>query len=454
MSREPVQSAIHRAAQSETQGRAVVLACSGGGDSVTLARVATPILQSRGCRPVIAHLDHGLRLRGGLGDARFVADVALDLGIPFVRRRQRPDRRLTAQVGLQAAAREVRLGFLAGLADRLGGASVWLAHHEDDQLETLWMRQRTARPTGMPARRDPFVRPLLGLPHAQLRALCAERGWTWRQDPSNRDPRFDRTRARAAVAQLTGPERRALLAEGSRWSRRFDERQTRARAIVPTLLRPRSDGLLDLDRAALRSLDDDALHAIRLLLPPHLPGARPPSRAALTQLLRLVRGAPDGITRRIDLGAGWSARVEPARIALRRAPEGVLLPVPRIAADVQPHRARRLLARWPLLAGRRFALVDADAAGPLRLGRAGSGRRFQPHGMGGTRLVRDVLAEAGVPEPARGAWPTVETAAGDVLWLAGIRASATAHLRVDSTRVTLLYTGAPLTQAPPQRLDS
>ena len=449
-----VLAAIANAALRSPPGSTVVLACSGGGDSVTLTRAAAPILRARGVAVVLAHLDHGLRPAGGVADEAFVSDLAAELSLPLVRRRQRPSPRLLSQVGVQAAARQVRLEFLEGLAQRLGGAAVWLAQHQDDQLETLWMRHGAAPPIGMPARRHPFVRPLLDVPRSELRALAAEAGWSWREDPSNTNSRFARTQARQHVAGLDPIQRAELLAAGARAARLRAERTRRVEDQLPGVLLERPDGLLDLDRAAFVALDEDAEQLLFLLLSPALPGARSPSRAAVRDLVGLAARAPDGLTRRQDLGAGWTATVRGDRISLRQHVEPPSPPITWVARDVSPARARRLLARCPRHAGRRFAVIDADTAGPLRLGQAGSGRRFRPHGMRGTRLLRDVLAEAGVPESARESWPVVETTAGKVLWLTGIRASAEAHLRVDSTRVTLLYTVAPLNWGPPQRLDS
>ncbi len=446
-----VLAAIASAARAEPPGGTVVLACSGGGDSVTLTRAAAPILKALGVRTVLAHLDHGMRPSGGVADGCFVSDLATTLALPLVRRRQGPDPTLVSRVGVQAAARHVRLTFLEELARRLGGASVWLAQHQDDQLETLWMRRGGL---GMPARRPPFVRPLLDVPRAELYALAAEAAWIWREDPSNSDPRFERTRARAHVASLDATGRAELLSASAMASRLRVARAERVDDRLGAVLLPRLDGLLVLDRMALVALDGDTDELLFRLLSPPVPGARPPSRGAVRDLVRLARRHSDGVTRRLDLGAGWTATVRGDRIALRRRDEPPTPPISWLARDVSPKRARRLLARCPRNAGRRFSVIDADSAGPLHPGRAGSGRRFRPHGMAGTKLLRDVLAEAGVPERARETWPVVETAAGEVLWLPGIRASSEAHLRVDSTRVTLLYTVAPLDWGPPQRLDS
>lgn len=342
---EVIDAAIARLPERAT----VVLACSGGVDSTVLARVAVPRLQASGRTPILAHLDHGLR-PDAVRDGAFVSRLAAELGVACVRRRRRPRTDRIAAVGLQAAAREVRYDFFDRVLDGFDAPTLWLAHHEDDQLETILLRGRA-----MPAVRGRFARPLLAVARSAICALARSSGWSWRVDPSNRDPRFARTAARAEVQALDSAGRTALLASAS-------------------------------------------------------PSVRPTP-------------AP--------------ARPAPPSIAMRSLP-----------AD----RAEALLRRCRGVAGRRFALVDRRV-GPLRIGRVGAGRRIRPFGLAGSRLLRDLLSEAGVPAAVRADWPTVETAAGEVLWLPGVRASEAAVLRSDSTHATLLYTVAPLNRGVP-RFDS
>ena len=113
--------------------------------------------------------------------------------------------------GLQAAARTARLGLLTGRAASLGAKGLFLAHHMQDQAETLLMRlARGTGPDGLAGirlrqMRDaiPVLRPLLPVTPDRLRAHCLAEGQAWVEDPSNRDRRFERVRVRQEAKGMT-----------------------------------------------------------------------------------------------------------------------------------------------------------------------------------------------------------------------------------------------------------
>src|SRR5690606_29334038 len=146
----------------------------------------------------VAHLDHGAR-PGSADDARFVAELASSLGLPFELGRWSPER----PGHFEADARQARYAWLEQVARRRGASAVAVAHTRDDQAETIL--HRIVRGTGlrglagMPARRRlsasvVLIRPLLGCSRADLRAYLAAIGQDVREDPTNTDT--TRTRAR------------------------------------------------------------------------------------------------------------------------------------------------------------------------------------------------------------------------------------------------------------------
>lgn len=152
-------------------------------------------------------VDHGLRAESA-AEAEGVARSCADLGVPHaILRWQGWDRR----GNLQDQARRARLALMAEWAARRGLAAVALAHTADDVAETFLMR--LARGAGvdglaaMPARRRHlgtlWLRPLLDVGRAELRDWLTARGIRWAEDPSNENPRFDRVRARRALACLS-----------------------------------------------------------------------------------------------------------------------------------------------------------------------------------------------------------------------------------------------------------
>lgn len=182
-----------------------LVAVSGGGDSIALLHLMQRFLDGSAEHLVVAHLDHGLR-RGSRIDRTFVERRARDLGLDV-----HADRRDVAQArrrdeSPEEAARRVRREFLLEAAELLGCDGIVTGHTLDDQAETVLMRlARGAGPAGLagiPESRGPFVRPLLGLERAALRAWLRHHKLDWREDPSNRDLRFDRNRVRRRLLPL------------------------------------------------------------------------------------------------------------------------------------------------------------------------------------------------------------------------------------------------------------
>lgn len=210
----------------------LLLAVSGGADSIALLHLAAAL------RPVAelraATVDHGLRA-GSADDARFAERSASALGVDAITLAWEGAKPST---GVQAAARAMRYRLLAQEAERWRADAILTGHTADDQAETTLMRiahRSGARGlSGMAAETfiadgagppQRLLRPLLGVPRAALRAYLAEIGAAFVDDPSNDDPRFERVRARRALAAKGEAATAALLALGDdarRLSARLD----------------------------------------------------------------------------------------------------------------------------------------------------------------------------------------------------------------------------------------
>jgi tRNA(Ile)-lysidine synthase len=165
-------------------------------------------------------IDHGLR-PGSAKEANAVKRQARDLGVAHRTLRWTGAKPKT---GLQEAAREARYRLLSDEAAKAGARMVLTAHTLDDQAETVLIRlARGSGLSGLAAMaretemfRTRVVRPLLGLPKARLIATLGKLGVSYADDPSNRDPRFTRSRLRGVMPLLAkegmSAERLALLA--------------------------------------------------------------------------------------------------------------------------------------------------------------------------------------------------------------------------------------------------
>lgn len=182
----------------------LLVACSGGGDSVVLLDVLGKLAPRFGVQLAVAHLDHASRGEESDRDARFVRQLATRLDLPFaIGRAAAPP----ASGSLEAHFRAQRLEFLASAANDLGADAVALGHTLDDQAETVLMNlARGTGRLGMGGIRTRvrigkllLVRPLLGTQRAKLRSYAKQEGLTWLEDASNADARFMRNRFRGRV---------------------------------------------------------------------------------------------------------------------------------------------------------------------------------------------------------------------------------------------------------------
>ena len=180
-------------------------AVSGGSDSLGMLLLLAPALQARGTRIEVVTVDHQLRPAAAL-EARFVGEICARHGWPHRILHWQHD----GQGNLSKAAREGRYRLMADWAKARGLEAVLLGHTQDDQAETFLMRlSRGAGVDGLSAmalaRRDQgitWLRPLLGVSRAELRAVLTGLGQAWCDDPSNEDRNYERVRWRQAMADL------------------------------------------------------------------------------------------------------------------------------------------------------------------------------------------------------------------------------------------------------------
>lgn len=171
------------------RGLRVLIALSGGADSVALTAMLSEAREDLELTLYAAHLDHGIR-PDSAKDAQWCREMCDRLRIPFFTARiDVPAEAACTGEGLETAARRLRHAWLCDLRKSLGADVIALAHHMDDQAETVLMH--LARGTGpegiggMAARSGALVRPLLGLRKRELADYLRARGLTWREDATN-----------------------------------------------------------------------------------------------------------------------------------------------------------------------------------------------------------------------------------------------------------------------------
>jgi tRNA(Ile)-lysidine synthase len=418
-------------------GRRALVAVSGGADSVALLDLLVATRAAHGLDLVAAHLDHGIHpASAAVGDG--VAALTARLGVPLVRGRLR----LGPGAG-ETLARARRHRWLEAARRRAGADLILLAHHADDQAETVLMRAlRGSAPAGLAAirpARGRLVRPLLAASRAELRAHCRARALAWWDDPANQDPAHLRSWLRTELlpairARLPDADHAltrlaaAAAAETAAWDAALD--------LLPGLA-PRADA----DGASvvapvLAGYDSRLARAVVRGLARRAGSPLGPARAA--RVVGWLPGAASGAS--LELGRGWIAELAFDRLRLVRRPP----PAPpevglaggagelawggwRLSWRTEPAPAVQPRVGWT-------AWV---VPGTVTLRGPSPGDRLQPIGAAGRRLVVREMQDRRVPRSRRAGWPVL-VRHGELLWVPGVcRAAAdlppggTDALRVD-----------------------
>ena len=213
----------------------VVVAVSGGTDSVALALILAELREEFGLVLHIAHFDHRTRPRSAPKDAAFVADLANRIGAPIrVGRASRAPKS-------EDDARTDRYAFLRRFASEIGTAAIATGHTMDDQAETVLLHLTRgaglAGAAGMRPVRDGIARPLLAIGRAETRAMCAAAKIRPREDPSNKSLAFARNRVRLRVLpelERINPQVRSALA-------RFADAAAEFEAALPSAAPSRAE---------------------------------------------------------------------------------------------------------------------------------------------------------------------------------------------------------------------
>lgn len=460
----------------------VIVGVSGGADSLCLLHLLARLSGEFGLALHVAHLDHGLR-PDSAADAAFVANLAGGWGLPVHLKRLEPGT-LAAQGGnLEAAARSARFAFLLDLAASLtqGQANqepiIALAHHADDQAETLLlhllrgsgldglaaMRPISRRPLpGAPGASIQYariVRPLLDADRAQIMRYLSVHGLTWREDATNQDPAFTRNRLRHQIVPLLrqiNPNLTATLGRTAHILAGEADRLARLdRVILADLLMvPAQADRVVLDREKLAKLDEaDRRGVLRLALglilgQPAEDGAQIEYDHVATLAATLAEPVVAGGPFPLVAGLAWSVAPAPpgsntpARLSLHRAEVLPFAPDhPWLAEHDDPRRISvpggvevegwRLSARlctqadlptdWADLSPWE-AYLSEDFLGAPTLARPETGLAFSPLGMGGQRKnLGDLFTDRKIPPSLRAGWPLILAEDGRVAWVCGVQ---------------------------------
>ncbi len=417
------------------QGDKVLIACSGGADSVALASALLELRDAYSLRLSLAHFNHRLR-RSAAGDERFVIGLAQRFGLPLYL--QREDIRAYARKhrqNIEEAARERRYKFLRETAARIGASKIGTAHTLTDQAETVLMRIfRGSGPTGLagisPLLDGLIIRPLIEVERREVEDYLRARKLPFRQDETNRDLRYMRNRIRLRLIPYLqrnfepGVVRQlGRLAEICR-----EEEEFWQRAVLP-----------ELRRAILRENGDILLDSTRLsAMTPAL------GRRCVRTYLKELKGDLRRLSfRDVEAVRGLAEGKEavlPGKLTLKRK-KGLISvkgrPAPRVRYEYEwdgkkkltiPEAGifftgRKILAKG---AGRmrhdddRRAFLDADKIRfPLRVRNRREGDRYRPLGAPGRKKLKEIMRAKGIEAGERDRHPVL-LSGQEIIWIVGL----------------------------------
>ena len=433
-------------------GGRVVVACSGGPDSLALASVLLSFREKWRLSLRIAHFEHGIRGEASLADAEFVRAFAEAKGLPFdVVHEDIPACAKHARLSLETAARERRYEFLETAARKMGnGALIATGHHAGDQAETVLMHLLRGSGidgiAGMRPRAGNRIRPLLFLTREEILAYLEAKGLTPRWDETNLLPDAARNRIRLEVL----PSLRSYSPTAEAALCRFAE----TGAEVAEFLRDsvnevwdkavtEEEGVFFLRKEIYRARSAALRKAILRRLA---------EEAGLRQSLEFSHyEALDGLClfgetgKRLTLPDHCIAECRHGVVALRRAPE---TPVAWDETELSLTGWTRIEAigltvyasTWSegaALPDASTAWIDVDALKlPLSIRRRRDGDAFRLEGNG-RQKVKSLLIDRKVPRALRDRVP-VFTAGGEIFWVGGLRRAAVALVTKETKRAVVL----------------
>jgi tRNA(Ile)-lysidine synthase len=416
------------------RGQRVLVAVSGGVDSMVLLHVLHTLASRHGWRLTIAHLNHRLRGRSSDADERLVRQTAKRLDLPFVKG-VADVRRLARTLGLslEMAARKARHDFLARAARRLRSRTIAVAHHADDQVELFFLRLfrgsggeglagmkwRNASPSDS---RVELVRPLLDRFKTDLVEYAVKAELPFRKDASNENADIQRNRIRGRLLPLLRRDYQPAL------DRIVLRLMDIAGAEAECIRRTASDWLATKQRAPFKSLPVAVQR-----------------RCIQLQLLQRKLAPDYDLLERLRTAPGTAVTVSPTlAVILKSSGEVHLNPLKPAVTVLAPRTVElkaaageihfgRLNFHWRIdsqrspvpraaVAGRE--VFDADKVGSrLLLRHWQPGDRFQPIGMAKPVKLQDLFTNGKIPREQRHGLVVVATPAGELVWVEKLRIS-------------------------------
>ncbi|WP_051635202.1 tRNA lysidine(34) synthetase TilS [Selenomonas sp. ND2010] len=432
------------------QGAGILVACSGGADSLALLMLLWQLRGRYQLRVVAAHYEHGIRGVESQEDAAFVQSFCQLHGIPFrLGHGDVPAYAAETGLSLETAARKLRYLFLENIRQELSLEFLAVAHHADDQAETVLMRVlRGTGPAGLAAMRPKsgedghILRPLLGVTKQEIRQWCAKMHLSPREDSTNQQ--LDCTRNLLRLRTIPNLQRE------------YNPELSKALCQLAEVAAAENDYIKAQVDAVWKSPMVEWQNGVTLLVKhfAQLPLAL--QRGAVRKYWHCLTGSGCDLSfvqaeevrrlclenrtgSRLELPGGWLVRIAYGR--LRGQPQAAVDPEEKLSAVPLQIPGRTVwgsysceaawLEKLPAVTGPlEYYLCPKDLPEPLVIRRREAGDVIQL--SGGRKKLKRLLIDDKIPQEARDGLPLI-AAGHEILWVVGHRRSTRCPVDIDTT---------------------
>lgn len=424
-------------------GSRVLIALSGGADSVALLMLFLSVMDSYPLSVFCAHVEHGIRGDEAQEDLAFAGALCREKNIPFYAAHvDAPAYARERGCGLEEAARTLRYAFLEKTADEIGADVIALAHHAGDQRETVLLHaMRGSDIRGLCAmrfRRGRLIRPLLEQEPQALRDMLEAMEQPWREDGTNTDERYTRNRIRRTLLpqmEETVPGAGAAMERLARAAQRDED-------YFSALLKPLevialADGAA-MERTALASLHPAVLSRAIVRLTDRA-GIAPQSARTIDSIMAALSSGEAAV----NLTDGAHAVVGKRYLCMIRAqaqtPETPLR-VPGVTDTPFGRFEVRAALSGETGDGKRTQAVPVRLLLGAVIGGRQTGDVMVPFGMHSPVRIKKLMIDAGVERALRNSVPLLRQDK-TVLFVPGLRASQWVRCAPEEERMLVVFKG-------------
>ena len=424
------------------KGDRVLVAVSGGPDSVALLHALWSLRDDLDIDLHVAHLNHSFRGEESDSDAKYVADLSGNLGLPFtVEKIDIPHIQKALRLSAEEAARLVRHDFLDRTADQVGATKIALGHTADDQVETVLLNLLRGTGidglSGMPPVRDRLIRPLISVKRSQVEEYVAQNDLHPRTDITNLQPEYTRNKVRLELLPLLRQEfntdidagilRLSELARDDSTYLNMEAANVLSRITIEKdeKLAVDVEGFSALPAALQRRVIREAIRGVRSEI----------TDIGFVHIESIIKLLDAGSDFDYDLPKGMFVRRKVKKLAFltkRLYAEPVIYcyelavpgktAIPEIDAAVIIESMAKLVDPVRPPGSMEIVLDQKCLVGKLRVRSWKPGDRIQPFGMTGSKKIQDIFVDAKVPRESRDRVPIMEDGQ-KIIWVAGFALS-------------------------------